>query len=169
MTGSVQIMTSSNEVRESFDVNAGIGVNSRKFAFSASSSYSKVQNTVLKEEKNVQSLGATFSSWQIELQHVDVLDLGVDAQREVSELPATYIENTGLSESVCKWDENYQNSMDGGMDVVYTPSKQLLRGAYSYHSSYYEDRQWKFKVCDAEIVPDLATEEETRLSSKDKM
>nr|KAG5690150.1 hypothetical protein BaRGS_013607 [Batillaria attramentaria] len=45
MTGSVQIMKSSHEVRESFDVNAGVEANSKKFAFSASSSYSKVQNT----------------------------------------------------------------------------------------------------------------------------
>ncbi|KAK7474477.1 hypothetical protein BaRGS_00034299 [Batillaria attramentaria] len=133
MTGSVQIMTSSNEVRESFDVNAGIGVNSRKFAFSASSSYSKVQNTVLKEEKNVQSLGATFSSWQIELQHVDVLDLGVDAQREVSELPATYIENTGAYERfISQFGTHYiSEGKFGGLMMMYTETNALIPLVYN--------------------------------------
>ncbi|KAK7474466.1 hypothetical protein BaRGS_00034288 [Batillaria attramentaria] len=120
MTGSVQIMTNTNEVRESFDAHAGVGVNTRKFAFSASSSYSKVQNTVLKKEKNAESLGATFSSRQIELQHVDVLALGVDAQVAGSSLISLRF--------ISQFGTHYiSEAKFGGLMMIYTETNAIYQ------------------------------------------
>nr|KAG5690818.1 hypothetical protein BaRGS_010999 [Batillaria attramentaria] len=44
---------------------------------------------------------------------------------------------SGLGETKCAW-SSYKNSMDGGMDFSYTPSEKFIKGAYSYHSDYYE-------------------------------
>nr|KAG5690817.1 hypothetical protein BaRGS_010998 [Batillaria attramentaria] len=73
-------MKTSSEVRNSFSVNAGVDVNTKKVAFSASASYSKMQKTVLKNEKRVQSVSASFSSRHVQLKHADSLSLGADAQ-----------------------------------------------------------------------------------------
>ncbi|XP_031553532.1 hemagglutinin/amebocyte aggregation factor-like [Actinia tenebrosa] len=45
----------------------------------------------------------------------------------------------------CKW-TSYVNNWDGDMNYD-VPSGYYLAGAYSYHINDYQDRRWKFYIC----------------------
>ncbi|KAK6172434.1 hypothetical protein SNE40_016084 [Patella caerulea] len=42
---------------------------------------------------------------------------------------------------------NFVNVYDGYMDYT-VPNNKFLRGAYSVHKNFIEDRIWKFEICD---------------------
>nr|KAG5712030.1 hypothetical protein BaRGS_020756 [Batillaria attramentaria] len=93
LTHGAEVMKTSSEARKVFSVDAGVDVQTKKFGFSASISYSKAQSTLLKNERKVEFVSHAVSSWRVDLQHKDMLSLGESAQRVMNGLPAQYTAN----------------------------------------------------------------------------
>ncbi|KAK7475350.1 hypothetical protein BaRGS_00033426, partial [Batillaria attramentaria] len=88
LAASTHVLMTSNEVRKSFSVNAGVDVTTAKFGFSSSFSYSRTQTTLLKNERKVSTVSAAFSSRRVDLVPGNELVLDQRAQAAINALPA---------------------------------------------------------------------------------
>ncbi|KAK7474056.1 hypothetical protein BaRGS_00034719, partial [Batillaria attramentaria] len=92
------VMMTSSDVRKSYSVNAGVDVQTKKFGFSASASYSKTQSTLLKNTRKTTSVHASFSSRRVDFVPKTELRFGARAQTAVNALPSSYTSNPGAYE-----------------------------------------------------------------------
>nr|XP_034332018.1 hemagglutinin/amebocyte aggregation factor isoform X2 [Crassostrea gigas] len=53
---------------------------------------------------------------------------------------------SGLNFRNCQWTD-YVNSWDSNVDYYVPAGSYVIRGVSSYHSNYYEDRRFKFEIC----------------------
>nr|KAG5687802.1 hypothetical protein BaRGS_017280 [Batillaria attramentaria] len=121
VAASALVLKTSNEVRKSFSVNAGVDVTTAKFGFSSSFSYSKAQTTLLKNERKVSTVSAAFSSRRVDLVPENELVLDQRAQAAINALPARFADDRAAYENFFRqYGTHYiQEAKFGGIMSIY--------------------------------------------------
>nr|KAG5687682.1 hypothetical protein BaRGS_005933 [Batillaria attramentaria] len=116
-----QVLITSNEVRKSFSVNAGVDVKTAKFGFSSSFSYSKAQTTLLKNERKVSTVSAAFVAQRVDFVPHSDLVLDQRAQAAINALPARLTDGRAAYENfIRQYGTHYiQQAKFGGIMSIY--------------------------------------------------